>query len=57
MPNVTLEDCARCPVLRICSAHISNGAWQYDRGIDPCRVDIGNDSTMIRGGCLNDIKP
>ena len=57
MPNVTLEDCARCPVLRICSAHISNGAWQYDSGIDPCRVDIGNDSTMIRGGCLNDIKP
>lgn len=38
MPPVTFADCAQCPVLRHCSAHIATGEWEHDKGIDPCVV-------------------
>jgi hypothetical protein len=50
MPDVTLSDCARCPVLRICTAHVSDGTWPYDKGIDPCRVHLDRDRIMVAGG-------
>jgi hypothetical protein len=37
----TFDDCARCPVLPICSAHIATGQWEHDKGIDPCVVQDG----------------
>ena len=38
MPAVTFADCARCPVRRICSAHVPDGEWEHDEGVDPCVV-------------------
>lgn len=38
MPRVTFTDCAQCPVLRHCSAHITGGEWEHDEGVDPCVV-------------------
>jgi len=39
MTTKTLSDCARCPVLRICTAHITDGTWDHRKGADPCRVN------------------
>jgi hypothetical protein len=30
----TLKDCAQCPVVTICSAHIHDGGWEHDTGVD-----------------------
>ena len=36
----TLSDCAECPVIQFCSAHVIDGEWEHDEGIDPCIVVI-----------------
>ena len=36
MPLVTIADCAKCPVMRLCSAHDPAGEWEHDEGKDPC---------------------
>lgn len=38
MTKKTLKDCARCPVLSFCDAHITGGEWEHRKGIDPCEV-------------------
>ncbi|HUW85522.1 MAG TPA: hypothetical protein VMV55_01465 [Methanoregula sp.] len=38
----TMADCAKCPVMTICDAHISNGTWKHKAGVDPC--EVRNDS-------------
>ena len=41
MTKKTIKDCAGCPVHMICTAHITGGTWPYDKGMDPCEVEIG----------------
>lgn len=36
----TLSDCAKCPVVSYCDAHITGGTWPHAKGIDPCKVRI-----------------
>ena len=36
----TLSDCSRCPVLRYCDLHVSNGGWKHDKGVEPCKVVV-----------------
>lgn len=43
MPRVTLPDCARCPMLKKCDAHITGGTWPHRKGIDPCIVDLSGE--------------
>jgi len=38
--KVTEKDCAKCPVLRFCSAHITGGSWNPRTGVDPCEIEI-----------------
>lgn len=40
MPLKTLSDCAECPVVGMCSAHVTDGEWEHDEGVDPCVVVI-----------------
>jgi len=45
MSKKTLEDCARCPVMKGCDAHgHAHGPvyWWHQLGIDPCDLDLGN---------------
>ena len=34
----TLQDCAKCPNVSRCTAHITGGSWHYDKGADPCQL-------------------
>ena len=34
----TLADCARCPLVSLCDAHITNGEWKHRSGVNPCKV-------------------
>jgi hypothetical protein len=34
----SLEDCAQCPVVSKCSAHITDGEWNPRQGVSPCKV-------------------
>jgi hypothetical protein len=45
MSRKTPEDCAQCPTLTRCTAHISGGSWPHNKGVDPCVVIIGEKST------------
>jgi len=37
MTNLTtFADCAQCPVLRCCDAHVTGGSWQHAGGKEPC---------------------
>ena len=42
MTRKILSDCARCPVLRFCSAHVTGGEWDHRKGVEPCEVDKGD---------------
>jgi hypothetical protein len=35
----TIEDCARCDVLKLCDAHGGSG-WHHAQGVKPCKVDV-----------------
>jgi len=35
---VTLADCAKCPIVSICDAHITGGEWKHRAGVNPCKV-------------------
>ena len=36
MPRITPADCAGCPALTKCTAHITGGTWDHRKGVDPC---------------------
>jgi hypothetical protein len=36
--NKTLFDCAECPHLKTCDAHITDGTHKHREGPEPCRV-------------------
>ncbi len=38
MTTKTLSDCAKCRMIRFCTAHITGGTWPHDRGVNPCIV-------------------
>lgn len=38
----TLKDCAKCEVLKFCDAHISYGEWKHHKGIEPCKIILGD---------------
>lgn len=40
MTTKTLADCAACPMVSHCSAHVSDGEWEHDEGVDPCVVVV-----------------
>ena len=39
---VTLADCARCPLVSICDAHITGGEWKHRKGVNPCTIRQSN---------------
>ena len=49
MPTVTLQDCAKCPMVSKCTAHITGGSWDYSKGVDPCRIKMAGDCEMVSG--------
>ena len=40
-PTQTLRDCAACPTVHICDAHVTGGTWKHKQGVKPCRVVVG----------------
>lgn len=34
----TLKDCASCPCVTICDAHVTGGSWPHRGGSAPCEV-------------------
>lgn len=36
----TLSDCAQCPALKICDAHLTGGIHKHQEGADPCQVSL-----------------
>jgi hypothetical protein len=38
----TLSDCAQCPALKICDAHITGGVHKHREGMDPCEVSLAD---------------
>lgn len=40
MTTKTLADCAWCPCLKICDAHITGGIHKHEEGMDPCQVSL-----------------
>jgi hypothetical protein len=36
----TLNDCARCPALKFCDAHVTGGIHKHREGMDPCEVSL-----------------
>jgi hypothetical protein len=47
----TLADCAECPVMPLCSAHVPEGSWEHDEGIDPCVIVVDSGCPE---GCTSD---
>jgi hypothetical protein len=47
----TLADCAACPVLRLCDAHVTNGEWHHARGVRPCApvIDAEIQNQYLKG--------
>ena len=45
MPEKTLSDCAACPVIRYCDAHVIGGEWQHSGGVNPCRISLKEKKT------------
>lgn len=56
----TLNDCAACPVVSKCDAHVSGGEWEHREGVDPCEVRLddasgGSRVCPYRGtGCVSE---
>lgn len=44
----TLADCAQCPNVTRCTAHVTGGSWHYDKGADPCQVVVRDEDNR---GC------
>ena len=43
MSDKTLADCARCPMVSHCTAHVTGGSWDFTKGVDPCRIKMSED--------------
>lgn len=33
----TVKECAACPVVAMCDAHITGGSWHHRQGAHPCK--------------------
>jgi hypothetical protein len=40
MTRKTLKDCAVCPTVGCCDAHITGGTHKHREGVDPCQVSM-----------------
>jgi len=38
----TAKECAACPVVGICDAHITGGSWHHRQGAHPCKPKISD---------------
>jgi hypothetical protein len=47
---VTLADCARCPLVSMCDAHITDGEWKHCAGVNPCVIVTRDDAAARLNG-------